>query len=117
MRSRTLLLSTLWATVGVSSALAPLQALSRRSFVHATAASVGGSSLLTAVAANPSIAGAATTATTLETGAKAPGFQLPNSRGEGTTSLSQLIQSKKWTVLYFYPGAFTQGQYAYQCIG
>ncbi|GMH58495.1 hypothetical protein TrRE_jg2228 [Triparma retinervis] len=40
---------------------------------------------------------------------KAPGFSLPNSRGEGTTSLEELLQTGKWTVLYFYPGAFTSG--------
>ena len=44
-------------------------------------------------------------------GQKAPTFILPNSRGEGATSLDQLVQSKKWTVLYFYPGAFTQGKW------
>jgi peroxiredoxin len=42
-------------------------------------------------------------------GAKAPTFDLPNSRGTGNTSLAQLTAGKKWTVLYFYPGAFTQG--------
>lgn len=50
------------------------------------------------------------------TGAKAPAFQLPNSRGEGETSLDQLIASKKWTVLYFYPGAFTQGNQKLRCL-
>ena len=44
-----------------------------------------------------------------ETGAKAPEFNLPNSRGEGTTSLKSLTKNGKWTVLYFYPGAFTSG--------
>lgn len=43
------------------------------------------------------------------TGTKAPAFELPNSRGEGKTSLANLIKSGKWTVLYFYPGAFTSG--------
>ena len=43
-------------------------------------------------------------------GKKAPDFELPNSRGDGsTTSLANLTSAKKWTVLYFYPGAFTQG--------
>jgi len=42
-------------------------------------------------------------------GAKAPAFALPNSRGEGQTTLQDLVQSRKWTVLYFYPGAFSQG--------
>jgi thioredoxin-dependent peroxiredoxin len=44
-----------------------------------------------------------------ETGATAPDFELPNSRGEGVTSLKSLTKSGKWTVLYFYPGAFTSG--------
>ena len=43
------------------------------------------------------------------TGTRAPDFNLPNSRGEGSTSLSDLTKDSKWTVLYFYPGAFTQG--------
>jgi peroxiredoxin Q/BCP len=43
------------------------------------------------------------------TGAKAPFFELPNSRGSGSTSLKNLINSGKWTVLYFYPGAFSKG--------
>ena len=41
-------------------------------------------------------------------GAKAPDFKLPNSRG-GETSLSDLTKTGKTTVLYFYPGAFTNG--------
>jgi cytochrome oxidase Cu insertion factor (SCO1/SenC/PrrC family) len=36
----------------------------------------------------------------------APDFDLPNSRGEGTTSLKKLTGNGKWTVLYFYPGMF-----------
>jgi len=44
-----------------------------------------------------------------QTGRKAPDFELPNSRGEGMTTLSDLTKSGKYTVLYFYPGAFTKG--------
>lgn len=45
-----------------------------------------------------------------ELGLKAPGFELPTSRGDGsTTSLADLTKTGKWTVLYFYPAAFTQG--------
>jgi len=61
-------------------------------------------------------AGAATLLTSAESalaipavGAKAPSFDLPNSRGDGSTSLNALTGSGKWTVLYFYPGAFTTG--------
>jgi len=42
-------------------------------------------------------------------GNKAPSFELPNSRGNGITTLDGLTQTGKWTVLYFYPGAFTSG--------
>jgi peroxiredoxin Q/BCP len=42
-------------------------------------------------------------------GIKAPDFDLPNSQGEGSTTLSSLAKDGKWTVLYFYPGAFTSG--------
>jgi peroxiredoxin Q/BCP len=49
-------------------------------------------------------------ASTLETGQKAPYFNLPNSQNKGVSiSLDQLSGSGKWTVLYFYPGAFTSG--------
>ena len=45
-----------------------------------------------------------------QTGTKAPSFDLPNSRDQGyNKSLEQLTSSGKWTVLYFYPGAFTSG--------
>ncbi|GMI38430.1 hypothetical protein TrCOL_g1140 [Triparma columacea] len=40
---------------------------------------------------------------------KAPSFSLPNSSGEGKTDLEDLLKTGKWTVLYFYPGAFTSG--------
>lgn len=43
-----------------------------------------------------------------QTGTKAPSFALPNSQG-GQTSMDDLIKTGKWTVLYFYPGAFTNG--------
>jgi peroxiredoxin Q/BCP len=68
----------------------------RRAFVSAGAVVASG-------AAAPAFAG------TPVTGAKAPDFDLPNSRGEGTTSLKTLTSNGKWTVLYFYPGAFTSG--------
>lgn len=43
------------------------------------------------------------------TNKKAPDFTMANSRGEGATSLADLTKEGKWTVLYFYPGAFTSG--------
>jgi thioredoxin-dependent peroxiredoxin len=58
-----------------------------------------------AVGASPSLAAD----TLASTGSKAPFFELPNSRGNGLTSLDNLVKTGKWTVLYFYPGAFTEG--------
>jgi thioredoxin-dependent peroxiredoxin len=74
---------------------------SRRTFLQQAPALIATTALLPSTMVNA--------ADTPVTGAKAPAFELPNSRGEGETSLDQLISSKKWTVLYFYPGAFTQG--------
>jgi peroxiredoxin Q/BCP len=88
------ILSLLLATVSA------LSASSRRSFVkNAFAAAVAGPFLVP----KPASAGLP------ETGVKAPPFELPNSRGEGMTTLSELTKAGKWTVLYFYPGAFTSG--------
>jgi peroxiredoxin len=97
---------------------------SRRSFwTSATTAAVATTVLVTGSPQfqSPAVAAATSTITstsstvaveqqTTVVGAKAPTFDLPNSRGTGNTSLAQLIASKnKWTVLYFYPGAFTPG--------
>lgn len=58
----------------------------------------------------PSIVNAAGVSKTQPTvGLQAPDFNLPNSEGKGITTLSDLTKTKKWTVLYFYPGAFTKG--------
>lgn len=73
--------------------------LSRRSFVGGVAGCVP---LLLSSGATATEEGPAL-------GTKAPPFELPNSRGVGTTSLQALVASGKWTILYFYPGAFTQG--------
>ena len=94
---------SLW--VACISALAPPQPSSRRTFVHATTTA----SLAAILAASPAAAIAAASEEPVM-GAKAPEFVLNNSRDEGVTTLSQLVKSKKWTVLYFYPGAFTQGK-------
>jgi len=42
------------------------------------------------------------------TGIRAPEFELPNTEGN-IVNLDKLVSSGKWTVLYFYPGAFTSG--------
>jgi len=76
----------------------------RSSFVRSIAgtfAAVGFSSL------HGSSANAASPLPT--TGQRAPDFTMANSKGEGTTSLGDLTKEGKWTVLYFYPGAFTSG--------
>jgi len=84
---------------------------SRRTFVRNLGAFVGGVAA-TSIATQdqllrPEIANAASIP---PTGAKAPEFELPNSRRDGTTTLQSLIKDgKKWTVLYFYPAAFTSG--------
>lgn len=85
------------------SPITSVAASNRRSFlvgVGASAGLVGGFSTTTesAVAANLPT-----------TEQKAPDFELPNSRGDGKTSLKDLVKTGKWTVLYFYPGAFTSG--------
>ncbi len=42
-------------------------------------------------------------------GTLAPDFNLPKTRSNTNTSMDELSKSGKWTVLYFYPGAFTSG--------
>mmetsp|Transcript_48 Transcript_48/g.70 ORF Transcript_48/g.70 Transcript_48/m.70 type:complete len:221 (-) Transcript_48:103-765(-) len=79
--------------------------INRRGFVvNTAAAAVVGTGL-----ANTILAPNAAFAELPAEGKKAPTFELPNSRGNGNTSLDSLVESKKWTVLYFYPGAFTSG--------
>jgi peroxiredoxin Q/BCP len=102
MISRTLLLLAVYG-VAVSALSSPSSgASSRRAFVQKVA-------LTSAVATAATVFPTSTLAATPPTGAKAPEFELPNSRGDGITSLARLTKSGKWTVLYFYPGAFTSG--------
>ena len=75
---------------------------SRRNFMEKTVASAFG--VVTLLSNEPSA-----WAVSPAIGSKAPSFDLPNSRGDGKTSLKELVSSGKWTVLYFYPGAFTSG--------
>lgn len=89
----------------------------RTFFKNAITAGVAAASGLTAsgvLVSNPhpalAAAVASPTASLPKTGKKAPDFELPNSRGDGTTTtLSALTKSGKYTVLYFYPGAFSKG--------
>ena len=84
---------------------------SRRQFMnHVLPSSVVAASALVVLTPSSYAASNSDAATVAVAGQKAPTFTLPNSRGEGSTSLDQLVLSKKWTVLYFYPGAFTQGE-------
>lgn len=84
----------------------------RRSFLDK--ALVASAAAITAATSVPgaasAVVGPATNPSNPLLGKKAPSFTLPNSIGDGsTTSLESLVKSKKWTVLYFFPGAFTQG--------
>ena len=65
-----------------------------------------GSAALASVAIHPQPAHAASS--TPPIGSPAPHFSLLNSRGQIVT-LDSLTADKKWTILYFYPGAFTSG--------
>lgn len=84
-------------------ALAPSNANGRRAFLQTTGTAAA------ALVAQPSISLADGGASLPSAGARAPEFELPNSRGNGMTSLQGLTKAGKWTVLYFYPGAFTSG--------
>jgi peroxiredoxin Q/BCP len=86
-------------SLSLTNALAPSEQTGRRAFL--SQAAVGAAALT--VGAQPSLA------TLPQAGANAPSFELPNSRGNGLTSLNSLTKDGKWTVLYFYPGAFTSG--------
>jgi len=80
---------------------------SRRSFVETGAVAALG---IAALAGTPEQAFAVSEPAGVPSrGAKAPNFELPNSRGSGLITLDGLVKNSKWTVLYFYPGAFTSG--------
>lgn len=75
-------------------------AMTRRSLFQKSAAAVAGSlAFRTAAKADVPL-----------TGAAAPAFSLPSNRGSDI-SLSSLT-GKKWTVLYFYPGDFTEVRFS-----
>mmetsp|Transcript_13746 Transcript_13746/g.28959 ORF Transcript_13746/g.28959 Transcript_13746/m.28959 type:complete len:241 (+) Transcript_13746:340-1062(+) len=88
-------------------------AATRRSFVETGAAALGLTTAALAVSASAppvALAESGTGGSGLPArGAKAPDFELPNSRGNGLVTLDGLVKNSKWTVLYFYPGAFTSG--------
>ena len=80
---------------------------SRRSFVETSAVAAAALGVASFIA--PETALAAESNGLPAQGAKAPDFELPNSRGSGLVTLDGLVKNSKWTVLYFYPGAFTSG--------
>lgn len=82
--------------------------MNRSSFVRSA---VGGFAAMgiSSINAAPAIAATAPAKTLPATEKRAPDFNMENSKGEGTTTLADLTKDGKWTVLYFYPGAFTSG--------
>lgn len=82
--------------------------LSRKAFISTTTAATF--LALPQIAKAASVAGATASEGGPGVGAKAPEFTLPNAKEEGVdVALSGLLKTGKWTVLYFYPGAFTSG--------
>mmetsp|Transcript_20814 Transcript_20814/g.45130 ORF Transcript_20814/g.45130 Transcript_20814/m.45130 type:complete len:210 (-) Transcript_20814:298-927(-) len=63
---------------------------------------------ITATASLPQPAHAAKASSIPSPGSPAPEFSLINTRGK-IVDLDSLTADEKWTVLYFYPGAFTSG--------
>ena len=57
----------------------------------------------------PQTAFAAASSNIPSVGAPAPKFSLPSSRGDRIVTLDSLTTKGMWTVMYFYPGAFTNG--------
>lgn len=111
-------------TTGAAAAGAGTAPRTRRDFAveGATLAAAGLGALTSvpnfAVAAETSTDSSSSTSTSTPTtkagglpmqGKRAPDFELENSRGNGAITLDKLVSNKKWTVLYFYPGAFTSG--------
>ena len=69
---------------------------SRRSFVETGAVAAFG--IAASTLAQPQQAFAAEASGLPARGAKAPEFELPNSRGSGLVTLDSLVKSSKWTV-------------------
>ena len=79
-----------------------LRTTSRRSFITQTIP-------LLSFTLPPTAAFAATSSSIPSVGASAPKFSLPSSRGDRAVTLESLTTKGMWTVMYFYPGAFTNG--------
>ena len=81
----------------------------QHAFIKASSVSIVPSILLTTSSPQPASA-APHSKDVPQLGTKAPYFSLPSTLDSGKeTNLDQLSSSGKWTVLYFYPGAFTSG--------
>ncbi|GMH83718.1 hypothetical protein TrST_g5869 [Triparma strigata] len=85
------------------SSYTPSSRLSRSKFLKTASSSAAILTLLPPLFPSPASASSA-----IPVG-PAPPFSLPNTRDSGTTTLTSLLATKKWTILYFYPGAFTSG--------
>jgi peroxiredoxin Q/BCP len=83
--------------------------VARRTFLGKGALTAASSSLALLVSSFPVAVPPALADILPQPGARAPDFELPNSRGNGLTTLEGLVKNGKWTVLYFYPGAFSSG--------
>jgi peroxiredoxin Q/BCP len=97
-----LLSSMAWGFTMSMSVSKTSAAMGRKTFIGTIATSTA------ALVQNSPENNVALAATLPPTGVKAPNFELPSSRGR-TTTLETLTNTGKWTVLYFYPGAFTSG--------
>ena len=89
-----------------------LDKMGRRAFFHrggTIISSATAATMITSTTPQPAHAASKKSQSTIpKLGEPAPPFTLMNTRGQIIT-LDILAANKKWTVLYFYPGAFTSG--------
>jgi len=83
--------------------------MGRRAFFHRGGTIISSAIMITSTTPQPAHAASKKSQSTIpKLGEPAPPFTLMNTRGQIIT-LDILAANKKWTVLYFYPGAFTSG--------
>lgn len=80
----------------------------RRAFFRQSTKSLTSTAAIAVASATVRPRAALAASSTPSLGAPAPEFSLVNTRGQ-TVTLDSLSSDGKWTVLYFYPGAFTSG--------
>ena len=86
-----------------------LDKMGRRAFFHRGGTIISSAIMITSTTPQPAQAASKKSQSTIpKLGEPAPPFTLMNTRGQIIT-LDTLAANKKWTVLYFYPGAFTSG--------